>query len=74
MEFLGINKGVNNILYGCPMPRRRKKVSFKATRRIPKTVNVKFYTSKGRKVSFKSVKRTPKTVKVTFYAKKRRRR
>lgn len=53
---------------------RRKKVSFKATRRIPKTVNVRFYTREGRKVSFRTVKRIPKTVKVTFYAKRRRRR
>lgn len=54
------------------MPRRRK-VSFRATTQVPKTVNVKFYTINGRKVSFKAVERVPKTVKVTFYAKKRRR-
>ena len=51
---------------------RRKKVSFKATRRVPKKVRVSFTTRTGKKVSFRATKRVPKKVKVEFYAKKKK--
>lgn len=51
---------------------RRKKVSFKATRRVPKKVRVSFTTRTGKKVSFHATKRVPKKVKVEFYAKKKK--
>jgi hypothetical protein len=47
---------------------RRKKVSFTATKKVPKKVNVDFTTKTGKKVSFKATKKIPKKVKVTFYA------
>ena len=49
---------------------RRQKVSFKATKLVPKPTKVEFYTKKGDKVSFKSTTKVPKPVKVEFYAKK----
>lgn len=51
---------------------RRKKVSFTATKRVPKKVQVSFTTRTGKKVSFIATKRVPKKVKVEFYAKKKR--
>jgi len=51
---------------------RRKKVSFTATKRVPKKVGVSFTTSKGKKVSFKATKKVPKKVKVEFYAKRKK--
>jgi len=51
---------------------RRKKVSFKATKRVPKRVNVSFKTSSGKRVSFRATKRVPKKVKVEFYAKRKK--
>jgi len=50
-----------------------KKVSFWATKKVPKKVNVSFRDRYGRKVSFKATKRISVPVKVTFYAKRRRR-
>jgi len=47
--------------------RKRKKVSFWATKRVPVKVRVSFRTSEGKKVSFVATKRVPKKVKVTFY-------
>ena len=52
---------------------RRKKVSFTATKKVPKKVRVSFSTKKGEKVSFKATKKVPKKVKVTFYAKRKKR-
>lgn len=51
----------------------RKKVSFRATKKLPKKVPVSFRTSKGEKVSFQATKKVPKKVKVEFYAKKKKR-
>ncbi len=42
------------------------KVSFWATKRVPKRVKVSF-RSKGRRVSFTAQKRVRKRVKVSFY-------
>lgn len=43
-----------------------KKVSFWATKKVPKAVNVSF-RSKGKKVSFSATKRVKKRVKVSFF-------
>ena len=51
---------------------RRKKISFDATIKVPKRVNVNFKTKRGEKVSFKAVKKASKKVRVTFYAKKKK--
>ena len=48
--------------------KRRKKVSFWATKKVPKKVKVTF-RAKGDVVSFWATKKVPKKVKVTFYAK-----
>lgn len=53
---------------------RRKKVSFKATRRVSKKVQVSFTTRRGKKVSFRATRRVPKIVKVKFYAKRKKKR
>lgn len=52
--------------------RKRKKVSFWATKRVPVKVRVSFRTSEGKKVSFVATKRVPKKVKVTFYVHRKR--
>lgn len=54
------------------MVTRRKKVSFRATRRVPKKVNVSFRTADGKRVSFRGTKRVPKKVNVEFYAKRKK--
>jgi len=54
--------------------KKRKKVSFWATKRVPKRVKVSFYTRDGKLVSFKAIKRVPKRVKVSFYARRKRKR
>ncbi len=54
------------------MTERRQKVTFKATKEVPKTVKVEFYTKSGEKVAFKATKEVPKTVKVEFYVKKKK--
>jgi hypothetical protein len=51
---------------------RRKKVTFTATKKIPKKVNVSFSTKNGEKVSFRATKKVPKKVKVEFYAKRKK--
>lgn len=51
---------------------RRKKVSFTATKKVPKKVGVSFTTNKGEKVSFKATKKVPKKVKVEFFAKRKK--
>lgn len=51
---------------------RRKKVSFKATKRVPKKVRVSFTTRKGQKVSFRATKKVPEKVKVEFYAERQK--
>ena len=50
---------------------QRKKVSFRATKRVPKKVRVSFTTRKGKKVSFLATKRVSKKIEVKFYAKKK---
>jgi hypothetical protein len=51
---------------------RRKKVTFKATKKVPKKINVSFSTKSGKKVSFHATKKVPKKVKVEFYAKRKK--
>jgi len=51
---------------------RRKKVSFTATKKVPKKVRVSFFKSSGEKVCFRATKKVPKKVKVEFYAKKKK--
>jgi len=51
---------------------RRKKVEFRATKRVPKPVRVRFTNSSGELISFKATKKVPKKVKVSFYAKRKR--
>jgi len=50
---------------------RRKKVSFRATKQVPKRVDVSFRTTGGKRVSFKATKQVPKKVNVEFYRKRR---
>ncbi len=51
-----------------------KKVSFWATKKVPKRVNVNFRDRSGRRVAFTGTKYVPKRVKVSFWAKKKSRR
>lgn len=53
---------------------RKKKISFIATKRVPKKVRVSFTTRRGKKVSFIATKRVPKRVKVEFRAKRKKKR
>jgi hypothetical protein len=55
-----------------PKKSRRKKVSFTATKKVPKKMQVKFTTTEGEKVSFKATKQVPKKVKVEFLAKRKK--
>ena len=48
--------------------RKRKKVSFWATKKVPEKVKVSFRTSEGKRVSFWATKMVPKRVKVSFWA------
>jgi hypothetical protein len=50
-----------------------KKVSFWATKRVPRRVRVSFRSSSGKRVSFTGTKRVPKRVRVSFWATSRRR-
>ncbi len=54
--------------------KRKKKVSFWATKRVPVKKRITFYTSSGRKVSFLATVKVPKKVKVTFYVKRKKKR
>ena len=47
---------------------KKKKVSFWATRKVPKQVKVKFRTKSGERVSFTATRKVPKQVKVKFWA------
>jgi len=51
---------------------RRKKVSFTATKKVPKKVRVSFFKSSGERVSFRATKKVPKKVKVEFYARRKK--
>ena len=51
--------------------KRRKRVTFRATRVTSKPVRVSFRTSSGKRISFVATKKVPKKVKVSFYAKKK---
>lgn len=53
-----------------PTP-RRKKVTFKATKKVSKPVKVSFSTKSGKRVSFKATKKVSVPVKVSFYRKKK---
>ncbi len=48
----------------------KRRVSFKATKKVSKPVVVKFKTSTGKTVSFKAVRKLSKPVRVTFKANK----
>ncbi len=49
---------------------KKRRVSFWATKKIPKKATVSFRDSSGRRVSFTATKRVPKKVKVNFWASK----
>ena len=51
---------------------RRKKVTFTATKKVPKRVPVSFTTRRGKRVSFRATKKVPKKVRVEFYAKNKK--
>lgn len=51
---------------------RRKKVTFIATKRVPKKIPVSF-KSGGKRVTFQATKRVSKRVRVEFYAKSKKR-
>jgi len=50
-----------------------RKISFKATKRVPKKVNISFETSAGKKITFRATKRKPKPVKISFRRERKRR-
>ena len=52
---------------------RRERVTFTATKKVPKKVDVSFSTSSGEEVSFRATKKVPKKVKVDFLAKRKKR-
>jgi hypothetical protein len=54
------------------MVRRRKKVTFIATKRVSKKVPVSFKSGR-RRVTFQATKRVPRRVRVEFYAKNKKR-
>lgn len=49
---------------------RRKRVTFTATKKVPKKVPVSFRTTEGEKVAFRATKKVAKKVRVDFYAKR----
>jgi uncharacterized protein YxeA len=51
---------------------KKKRVTFMATKRVPKKIPVSF-KSGGKRVSFHATKRVPKKVRVEFYAKSKKR-
>ena len=51
---------------------RRKKISFTATKKVPKKVDVSFSTRSGEKIAFLATKKVPKKVKVEFYANRKK--
>jgi len=46
----------------------RKKVSFTATKKVPRKRRVNFTTSDGKSVSFTATKKVPMEVNVSFFA------
>lgn len=50
-----------------------KRVSFWATKKVPKRVRVSFVDRYGNLVSFTGTKKVPKRVKISFWASRRRR-
>jgi len=54
--------------------KRKKKVSFWATKVVKKPVKVTFHTYDGKRISFWATKAVEKRKKVTFYSKKKRKR
>lgn len=53
--------------------RKRKQVTFYATKKITKRERVSFTTKSGKHVDFVAKKEVPSRIKVKFYAKKHRR-
>lgn len=51
----------------------KKRVSFWATKKVPRQVNVRFRRADGEIVSFKAIKNVPIQKKVSFLAKKKKR-
>ncbi|MBS3090166.1 hypothetical protein J4433_00160 [Candidatus Pacearchaeota archaeon] len=51
-----------------------RRVSFWATKKVPKRVRVSFRDKYGRRVSFTGTKKVPRRVKVSFWAIKKSRR
>ena len=51
-----------------------KRISFWATKKVPKRVRVSFVDKYGKRVSFTGTKKIPKRVRVSFWAKKKSRR
>jgi len=43
-----------------------RKITFRATKRVPKKINISFETTKGKKISFMATKRRPKVIKGLF--------
>ena len=50
------------------MKKKKKRVSFWATKKVSRKTRVSFRTSYGERVSFTATKKVPKTVKVSFWA------
>lgn len=48
----------------------KRRISFKATKKVSKPVTVKFKTSTGKTVSFKAVRKISKPIRVTFRSRK----
>ena len=53
---------------------KKKRVSFWATKKVPRRVNVRFRRADGKIISFKATKNVPIRKKVSFLAKRRKRR
>ena len=51
---------------------RRERVTFRATKKVPKRVSVSFRTTRGGRVSFRATKKVPKRLKVDFLAKRKK--
>ena len=53
---------------------RKKRVSFWATKKVPRQVNVRFRRADGKIVTFKAIKKVPIRKKVSFLTRRRKRR
>ena len=43
-----------------------RKITFRATKRVPQKIKISFETTKGKKISFMAAKRRPKVIKGLF--------